>query len=321
MAKSRTSVLWTLSLCIVACAFLCHIPSMFAVILRTKARIVRINEFEPVELTCIIHFASTYNLRIEWKKIRNGIPSYVYYRRKIVGDLENRAQLREPASMLIFNATRTDTAEYRCEVAYNDGSGEFDEIKINLEVRVKPVEPQCSVPKAVTVGMAAELQCLENEGFPAPVYRWFRNNEELPQDPKNSPKFINATYTMNTSTGSLKFHRVRKEDAGEYHCQAKNDAGHAHCPANLMEVHDVDILAIILKSVGGVIAALFVISSIWCFASRVYASKKARNENEKAIFFKKGQNENTVSLSAQNDGVDDDKADEGNFIHNPSFII
>lgn len=51
------------------------------------------------------------------------------------GDLENRAQLREPASMLIFNAIRTDTAEYRCEVAYNDGSGEFDEIKINLEVR------------------------------------------------------------------------------------------------------------------------------------------------------------------------------------------
>uniref|UniRef100_A0A3Q2YWF5 Junctional adhesion molecule 3 n=1 Tax=Hippocampus comes TaxID=109280 RepID=A0A3Q2YWF5_HIPCM len=214
----------------------CHIPSSLAVILRTTDKIVWANEFEPVELTCLIESISTNNPRIEWKKIRNGIPSYVYFQRKIAGDLENRAQLREPANILIFNTTRSDTAEYRCEVAAIDDQRDFDEILISLAVRVKPVVPRCSVPEAVTVGTSTELRCLENEGFPAPVYSWFQNNEELPQDPKNTPKFINATYTINADTGSLKFRRVRKEDAGEYYCQAKNDAGHAQCPSQWMEV-------------------------------------------------------------------------------------
>lgn len=68
---------------------------------------------------------------------------------------------------------------------------------------VKPVVPRCSVPEAVTVGTSTELRCLENEGFPAPQYRWFHNNEELPQDPKNSPRFVNFSYSINPDTGSL----------------------------------------------------------------------------------------------------------------------
>ncbi|XP_077423132.1 junctional adhesion molecule 3B isoform X1 [Vanacampus margaritifer] len=308
MAKSRTtSALCAASLCLV-CSIMCHVPSSLAVILRTTDKIVWANEFESVELTCLIESISTNNPRIEWKKIRNGIPSYVYFQRKIAGDLENRAQLREPANILIFNTTRADTAEYRCEVAAIDDQRDFDEILISLAVRVKPVVPRCSVPEAVTVGTSTELRCLENEGFPAPVYRWFQNNEELPQDPKNTPKFINATYTINTDTGSLKFRRVRKEDAGEYYCQAKNDAGHAQCPSQWMEVYDVDILDIVLKSVGGVIAVIFVIGCIWHCISRAFSSKK-------------GQNENEFSWPAQADGVDYGDADEGHFRHKSSFII
>uniref|UniRef100_A0A3Q4HXQ6 Junctional adhesion molecule 3a n=1 Tax=Neolamprologus brichardi TaxID=32507 RepID=A0A3Q4HXQ6_NEOBR len=213
-----------------------HIPSSLGVILRTTDKIVWANEFEPIELTCLIESISTNNPRIEWKKIKNGVPSYVYFQNKIAGDLENRAQLREPANILIFNATRSDTAEYRCEVAAIDDQRDFDEILISLAVRVKPVVPRCSVPEAVTVGTSTELRCLENEGFPAPQYRWFHNNEELPQDPKNSAKFANSSYSINPDTGGLKFRRVRKEDAGEYYCQAKNDAGHAQCPTQIMEV-------------------------------------------------------------------------------------
>lgn len=68
---------------------------------------------------------------------------------------------------------------------------------------VKPVVPRCSVPEAVTVGTSTELRCLENEGFPAPQYRWFHNSEELPQDPKNSAKFANSSYSINPDTGGL----------------------------------------------------------------------------------------------------------------------
>lgn len=160
--------------------------------------------FTAIELTCLIESISTNNPRIEWKKIKNGIPSYVYFQNRIAGktlgsplfenpinqldhsiskqclrtqslaewmvpwknlalnsvflncevtlcmwmsnckvfffslskgDLEHRAQLREPANILIYNTTRSDTAEYRCEVAAIDDQRDFDEILISLAVR------------------------------------------------------------------------------------------------------------------------------------------------------------------------------------------
>lgn len=53
----------------------------------------------------------------------------------MTGDLEDRATIREPASLLITNATRSDTAKYRCEVTAADDQKSFDEIVINLVVR------------------------------------------------------------------------------------------------------------------------------------------------------------------------------------------
>ena len=51
------------------------------------------------------------------------------------GDLENRAVIREPATLLITNATRSDTAKYRCEVTAANDQKSFDEILIDLVVR------------------------------------------------------------------------------------------------------------------------------------------------------------------------------------------
>lgn len=68
---------------------------------------------------------------------------------------------------------------------------------------VKPVVPKCAVPKSVPVGKAAELRCVEDEGFPKSQYQWFRNKEEIPDDPKTSPKFFNSSYTLNAETGTL----------------------------------------------------------------------------------------------------------------------
>lgn len=53
----------------------------------------------------------------------------------LTGDLENRAVIREPATLLITNATRSDTAKYRCEVTAADDQKSFDEIVIDLVVR------------------------------------------------------------------------------------------------------------------------------------------------------------------------------------------
>lgn len=59
----------------------------------------------------------------------------VFIRCFSTGDLENRAMLREPATLLITNATRSDTAKYRCEVTAADDHKSFDEIVIDLVVR------------------------------------------------------------------------------------------------------------------------------------------------------------------------------------------
>ncbi|XP_030633949.1 junctional adhesion molecule C [Chanos chanos] len=299
------SIVWTAKLSGYMCA--CHI-STYAVILRTTDKSVWANEFESIELTCLIESISTNNPRIEWKKIKNGVPSYVYFQNKISGDLEHRALLREPANLLILNASRSDTAQYRCEVAAIDDQKPFDEILISLAVRVKPVVPKCSVPESVTVGSSTELRCIENEGFPPSQYQWFRNNEELPEDPKSSLKFLNSSYVMNVDTGSLKFRVVKKEDAGEYYCQAKNEAGYAKCNAQKMEVHDLDIMGIFLKVSAGVAALVIVIMGICHVQKRGYCSSKSQTGNN----YKIPQRDNREDYVS---------ADEGHFRHKSSFVI
>lgn len=51
------------------------------------------------------------------------------------GDLENRAVIKELSTLVITNATRDDTAKYRCEVTAADDQKSFDEIVIDLVVR------------------------------------------------------------------------------------------------------------------------------------------------------------------------------------------
>uniref|UniRef100_A0A8D2ZZH3 Ig-like domain-containing protein n=1 Tax=Scophthalmus maximus TaxID=52904 RepID=A0A8D2ZZH3_SCOMX len=265
--------------------------SVLAVVLRTDNESPWTDEFDKIELSCLIESISTINPRIEWKKITNGGPSYVYFEKKISGDLENRAVIREPATLLITNATRSDTAKYRCEVSAADDHKSFDEIVIDLVVRVKPVVPKCSVPKSVPFGKPAELSCVEEEGFPKSQYQWFKNREEIPDDPKTSLKFFNSSYVLNAETGTLKFIAVRKEDAGEYFCRAKNDAGYSECQPQEMEVYDVNLVGILMGVLVVVIVLLCMTVGICCAYKRGYFSSQK-------------QTGNNYKVPAKGDGVD-----------------
>lgn len=87
---------------------------------------------------------------------------------------------------------------------------------------VKPVVPKCSVPKSVPLGKSAELSCVEEEGFPKSQYQWFKNMEEIPDDPKTSVKFFNSSYTLSTETGTLVSTRVSVcSDKGRYERQGR----------------------------------------------------------------------------------------------------
>ncbi|XP_012723608.2 junctional adhesion molecule 3B [Fundulus heteroclitus] len=302
MAKTRLACLLTLL------STHCYFTAL-AVVLKTSDEFPSTDEFSKVELSCLIESISTINPRIEWKKIINNKPSYVYFDKKISGDLENRAVIREPATLVITNATRSDTAKYRCEVTAADDTKSFDEIVIDLVVRVKPVVPKCSVPKSVPFGKTAELSCVEEEGFPKSQYQWFKNNEEIPNDPKTSPKFFNSSYTLNTGTGTLTFTAVRKEDAGDYHCRAKNDAGQAQCAPQNMEVYDIDIVGIVLGVLVVIIVLLCITVGICCAYKQGYCSSPK-------------QTGNNYKVPAKGDGVDYVRTeDEGDFRHKSSFVI
>ncbi|KAG7321485.1 hypothetical protein KOW79_015900 [Hemibagrus wyckioides] len=285
----------------------CYV-SILAVVLKTANSSPWANEFESTELSCQIESISTTAPRIEWKKIKNGITSYVYFENKISGDLANRAKIREPATLVILNATRLDTASYRCEVTAPEDVRNFDEILISLAIRVKPVIPRCTVPTSVPVGKSAELTCVENEGFPKSQYQWFRNKEEL-RDPKSSTKFSNSSYVLNSETGVLKFSAVRKEDAGQYYCKAKNEAGVAECNPQMMEVYDLNVVGIVLGVLVVVVVLLFIIVGICCAYRRgFFAVEKQTGSNYKA--------------PGKTDGVDYIRTDdEGDFKHKSSFVI
>lgn len=293
-----------------ACALLLlSMQCTLAVILKTENNKPWVNEFESIELSCMIESIATREPRIEWKKIKNGEPSYVYFNNEIAGDLERRARIRQPASLVILNATRADTADYRCEVSAPNDQKSFDEILISLVVRVKPVVPRCSVPKSVPVGKSAELHCEEDDGFPKSHYQWFRNKEEVPSDPKSSPKFFNSSYTLNREKGTLTFSVVRKEDAGEYYCRAKNEAGFSECAPQKMEVYDINIAGIVLGVLVVVVVLLCITVGICCAYKRGYfSSQKQTGNNYKA--------------PAKGDGVDYVRTeDEGDFRHKSSFVI
>ncbi|XP_075420183.1 junctional adhesion molecule C isoform X3 [Tenrec ecaudatus] len=204
--------------------------------LKSSNRTPVVQEFESVELSCIITDSQTHDPRIEWKKIQDEQTSYVFFDNKIQGDLAGRAELLGKTSLRIWNTTRRDMALYRCEVVARNDPKEIDEIVIELTVQVKPVTPICRVPKAVPVGKSTTLHCQESEGSPRPHYSWYRNNMPLPTDSRANPRFRNSSFLLNYETGTLVFHAVHKGDSGQYYCIASNDAGSARCAEQEMEV-------------------------------------------------------------------------------------
>ncbi|XP_016072874.1 PREDICTED: junctional adhesion molecule C isoform X2 [Miniopterus natalensis] len=280
-----------------------------AVNLKSSNRTPVAQEFESVELSCIITDSQTNDPRIEWKKIKDAQTTYVYFDNKVQGDLAGRAELLGQTSLKIWNVTRKDSALYRCEVVARNDRKEMDEIVIELIVQVKPVPPVCRVPKAVPVGKAATLRCQEEEGFPRSRYSWYRNDAPLPRDSRANPRFQNSSFLVNPETGTLVFNSVHKGDSGRYHCIASNDAGSAKCAAQEMEVYDLNVGGII----GGVLVVLAVLTLITVGICCAY---------RRGYFVNNKQNAESYKSPGRPDGVNYIRTgEEGDFRHKSSFVI
>ncbi|KAK1328453.1 hypothetical protein QTO34_012026 [Cnephaeus nilssonii] len=300
-----------------------------AVNLKSSNRYPVVQEFESVELSCIITDSQTREPRIEWKKIKDAQTTYVFFNNRIQetlqgppivgadkeeghGGLQGTWQAERSCwgktSLQIWNATRRDSALYRCEVVAQDDPKEMDEIVIDLTVQVKPVPPVCTVPKAVPVGKMATLHCQEKEGFPQPHYSWYRNDAPLPRDSRANPRFQNSSFLIDSKTGTLVFSAVRKEDSGQYYCMASNDVGSAKCEAQEMEVYDLNVGGII----GGVLVVLAVLALITVGICCAY---------RRGYFIHK-QDEESFKSAGRPDGVNYIRTDEeGDFRHKSSFVI
>ncbi|CAH2320493.1 junctional adhesion molecule C [Pelobates cultripes] len=289
---------------------LIHGCAVLAVELSTSNQNPVVEEYQSVELSCIIKSTTTNDPRIEWKKIRNDETSYVYFDNTIQGDLKGRAKIQSKSSLVILNTSRSDNGKYRCEVAAVDDSKKIDEINIFLTVKVKPVAPKCTVPKSVPVGKSAALHCQENEGYPSSLYSWYRNSDPLPNDSKTNPKFLNSSFTLDPKTGTLTFSAVSKGDMGRYYCIASNDAGSAKCDEQVLEVYDLNIGGI----VGGILVVVLVLSlitaGICCAYRKGYFASNSRSTGQS--FKNPGKPEGVNYLRTN---------DEGDFRHKSSFVI
>ncbi|XP_066477388.1 junctional adhesion molecule B [Tiliqua scincoides] len=242
---------------------------VYGITVRTANSHVTAREFDEAFLSCEHSARKEVNTRVEWKKVLGSDVLFVYYSGAFVGTFKGRAAMLQ-SGIQIKNVTRKDAGKYRCEISASTEQGqEAAEIEISLSVLVPPAVPVCEVPISAMSGTAVELRCKENEGFPASKYRWFRGGILLLENPGSWWGKKSSSYTVNTTTGTLLFNPVSKNDTGLYYCEASNGVGRPRrCPATQMQVDDLNVSAIVAAVV---IVALIIAS---CGLGVYYAQKK-----------------------------------------------
>nr|XP_029525937.1 junctional adhesion molecule A-like isoform X1 [Oncorhynchus nerka] len=244
---------------------------------------VRAKENEGADLYCTHSADFGANARVEWKfKDMKGSTTHVIFDGKPTTPYADRVTKFD--GMLRFSkVTRKDNGEYYCAVS---GSQKFGEVKVKLTVLVPPSMPMCRVPTSVTTARSVLLSCHDAQGSPPPTYKWYKDNNPLPEDPSKFAAFRNYTYKINTVNGNLEFPSASKMDTGDYSCEAVNDAGPAkRCEAVRMEVHDVNTGGI----VAGVIVALLALAllgfGLWYARRKGYLPKKSASQPKPSVVY------------------------------------
>ncbi|TRY93161.1 hypothetical protein DNTS_012851 [Danionella cerebrum] len=206
-------------------AFFClslSVTGMDAAFTVTVSGPLKAKENEGIDLKCSYTADFGATPRIEWKfRDSKGFHVFIYFDSKITAEYEQRITVYN-GGLRFRKVTRADTGDYYCEVSGNGGYGENT---IKLEVSVPPSKPVSKIPSLIAVGSNSLLTCFDSEGSPPSIYKWYKDNTPLPEDPTTLPSFKNITYKMNVFNGNLEFPSVSKLDSGSYFCEASNDEG------------------------------------------------------------------------------------------------
>ncbi|XP_015494375.1 neogenin isoform X7 [Parus major] len=131
--------------------------------------------------------------------------------------LDRRVLQLPGGALLLTNASDTDAGLYRCAL---DGAG-APKYSDEAELKILPdaEEPQSLVllkpPSSLTrlPGQSALFPCV-TAGFPPPLVRWTRNDEELPTDGSGRFQLL--------AGGTLEIRDVAEADAGTFTCIAES---------------------------------------------------------------------------------------------------
>ncbi|XP_069097030.1 muscle, skeletal receptor tyrosine-protein kinase [Pleurodeles waltl] len=155
---------------------------------------------------------------------RNSIPIRLF---------DTRYSIRENGQLLtILSVEETDDGEYCCMA--KNGIGDPSKSCGALQVKMKPKIDRSPTNLKIIEGVKAVLQC-RTLGNPKPSVSWIKGETFVKE---------NARIAI-LESGSLRIHKVQREDEGQYRCVAKNSLGTAYSRPAVLEV---DAVARILKA-------------------------------------------------------------------------
>ncbi|KAJ8246660.1 hypothetical protein GJAV_G00254000 [Gymnothorax javanicus] len=225
---------------------------------------VEIHEHEDAVLSCVFKTERDRQPRIEWKK-RGGDISYVYFNETFRGSFAGRAKM-EGATVTLYKVTLEDSGEYRCEVSAPLDSNTLGETEVSLKVLVPPHTPRCEIPGSALTGAMVEMRCVEQFSFPPATYRWYKDNKPL-----SSSRQANASYSLDTESGTLLIRTVSQADSGQYRCEASNGVGAPKsCVGKLLKIDMFDVSSLLVVSMAGGCLLLLcgAVLGIICFCRR-----------------------------------------------------
>ncbi|XP_026541172.1 junctional adhesion molecule A isoform X2 [Notechis scutatus] len=240
---------------------------------------IEVRENGTVSLPCKAIRSQPNPTRQEWKFQKDGLTLLFYHANKFTDNYKKRATFT-PYEIQLTSVTRKDSGTYTCEVLGES----FAQSQVILIVQVPAAKPTAHVPSVVTIGNKVVLRCEETDANPRPTFKWFKNNVQMPPDPKTSTIFKNSSYTIDSDTGVLAFEPATALDTGDYSCEAQNKVG----PPQRSEVIHMETSKL---NVGGIVAAVvvlliilgLVIFGIWFGYSRGYFSKRTTT-SKKVIY-------------------------------------
>ncbi|KAL6099200.1 esam [Pungitius sinensis] len=168
-------------------------------------------------------------------------------------------------SLYINNTQESDSGRYVCQVIRPVNSGVIAEI--NLDVKVPPGVPKCSLSGKPVLKGNVTLSCTTSSGKPVPLYKWKKTSP-------TSEVFFSPM--LNEITGSLKLSNLSSNMSGKYVCTASNSAGSESCFINLEIVSSTNVGMIVGATVGSVVGFIFLLLLLFCFVFLV----KRRRDNE-----------------------------------------